>query len=117
MDSLFSWFSFLLILGFALIIPLANVKSHPTRKITLAACLFSFNLGAVSLLLALVSANGLFQSSPARQSLSVAGEGSLDGVWATLLIFTALFVGQNLFVMVINRRSKNRIDHAASTGP
>jgi len=111
-----AWFSFLLILGFALIIPLANVKSHGFRKVTLAACLVSFNLGAASLLLAIWSADRLFRTDPSHQSRLAAGAGSPDGVWATVLLFAVLFIGQNIFVLIINRRSKNRINHSASTG-
>lgn len=111
-----AWFSFLLILGFALIIPLANVKSHGVRKITLAACLVSFNLGAASLLLVIWSANDLFRADPSHQSWLAAGAGRPDGVWATVLLFTVVFIGQNIFVLIINRRSKNRIDHADSRG-
>lgn len=113
--DLVAWFSFLLILGFALIIPLANVKSHWTRKIALAACLVSFNLGAASLLLAIWSANSLFRADPSHQSQLTAGTGRPDGVWVTILLFTVLFIGQNVFVLIINRRSKYRIDQAGST--
>ena len=112
MDSVFAWFSFLLILGFALIIPLANVKSHLARKFILTACLASFNLGAVSLVLAIVSANRLLRLDLAYQSSLAGGAGSLGGAGFTALLFAAIVIGQNLFILVINRRSQKRIDAA-----